>query len=102
MFHCVLGLPNSSTPCDAKVWPHLQTDFLTCTTVLHCGHTFLNLQSQMSKFDGKNTIPYTMVKQTRKHTGNLLQCPVWQAVPPPTAKFFLTGVPKKVIAYDIM
>ena len=28
---------------DAKAWPRSQTDFSTCTTVLHCGHTFLNL-----------------------------------------------------------
>ena len=46
-FHCVLRLPNSSTPCfpffDAKAWPQSQTDLftVTCTTVLHCGHTFL-------------------------------------------------------------
>ena len=29
-FHCVLRLPNSST------------SSIACTTVLHCGHTFLN------------------------------------------------------------
>ena len=29
-FHCVLMLPNSSTPS------------IACTTVLNCGHTFLN------------------------------------------------------------
>ena len=28
---------------DAKAWPQSQTDPFTCTTVLHCGHTFLNL-----------------------------------------------------------
>ena len=26
---------------DAKAWPQSQTDLFTCTTVLHCGHTFL-------------------------------------------------------------
>ena len=26
---------------DAKGWPQSQTDLFTCTTVLHCGHTFL-------------------------------------------------------------
>ena len=26
---------------DAKAWPESQTDLFTCTTVLHCGHTFL-------------------------------------------------------------
>ena len=44
-WHCVLRLPNSSTLCfpffDAKAWPQSQTDLFTCTTVLHCAHTFL-------------------------------------------------------------
>ena len=26
---------------DAKAWLQSQTDLFTCTTVLHCGHTFL-------------------------------------------------------------
>ena len=26
---------------DMKAWPQSQTDLFTCTTVLHCGHTFL-------------------------------------------------------------
>ena len=26
---------------DAKAWPQSQTDFFKCTTVIHCGHTFL-------------------------------------------------------------
>ena len=26
---------------DVKAWPQSQTDLFTCTTVLHCGHTFL-------------------------------------------------------------
>ena len=26
---------------DAKAWPQSQTDLFTCTTVLHCGNTFL-------------------------------------------------------------
>ena len=26
---------------DAKAWPQSQTDLFTCTTVLHCAHTFL-------------------------------------------------------------
>jgi len=26
---------------NAKAWPQSQTDLFTCTTVLHCGHTFL-------------------------------------------------------------
>ena len=26
---------------DVKAWPQSQTDFFTCTTVLHCGHTFI-------------------------------------------------------------
>ena len=43
-FHCVLRLPNSSTPC----FPFLRCEGMashkltfTCTTVLHCAHTFL-------------------------------------------------------------
>jgi len=28
---------------DAKAWPQSQTDLCMCTTVLHCGHTFLKL-----------------------------------------------------------
>ena len=70
---------------DAKAWPQSQTDLFTCTTVLHCGHTFLRrihllnsiactmvlhcghtflslsqetvTWSQSSKFDEKTTIP---------------------------------------------
>ena len=42
------------------MWRHShslsQTDLFTCITVLHCGHTFLSLQPQMSKFDGKTTV----------------------------------------------
>ena len=26
---------------DAKPWPQSQSDLFTCTTALHCGHTFL-------------------------------------------------------------
>ena len=26
---------------DAKAWPQSQTDLFMCSTVLHCGHTFL-------------------------------------------------------------
>ena len=47
------GSPNSSTPCfpffDAKSWPQSQTELYTCTTVLHCGHTFLRRLSSTEK-----------------------------------------------------
>ena len=39
---------------DAKAWPQSQTDLFTCTTVLHCGHTFLR------RIDPLHSIAYTV------------------------------------------
>ena len=101
-FLCFIAFSGSSTAVHRAMQWHSHSYKLTASHALrYCtvGKTFLNLQSQTSKFDGKTTIPYMMVKQTnkqtRKHTGNLLQCLVWQAVPPPTAKFFGLAFLKK-------
>ena len=50
-FLCFIVIPASSPTAvhcvflffDVKAWPQSQTDLFTCTKVLHCGHTFLNL-----------------------------------------------------------
>ena len=70
---------------DAKAWPQSQTDLFTCTTVLHCGHTFLRRigyytvgipfwtsrkrQSRTFKLDGK-----TACSNSHDHTLPLCTC----------------------------
>ena len=47
-FRCYIAFSSSPTAVhfafyffDVKAWPQSQTDFFRCTTVLHCGHTFI-------------------------------------------------------------
>ena len=55
---------------DAKAWPQSQTDLFTCTTVLHCGHTFLNLSqetvtwSQISRLSSTRKPQYHVLQVT--------------------------------------
>ena len=53
---------------DAKAWPQSQTGLFTCTTVLHCGHTFLRLIRRSNLWYCTVDIPFwTSRKGSHKH-----------------------------------